>query len=97
MNKEQLELTTLETTSKIMNLDDVSINTRILLYYFASMFTVLDTDSIQTNFEDIEKILSMSKENTLEQLSILKLKKYIEHNEDTNIISLTPKTLSVLK
>lgn len=97
MNKEQLELTTLETTSKIMNLDDVSINTRILLYYFASMFTVLDTDSIQTNFEDIEKILSMSKENTLEHLSILKLKKYIEHNEDTNIISLTPKTLSVLK
>lgn len=97
MNKEQLEMTTLETTPKIMNLDDVSINTRILLYYFASMFTVLDTDSIQTNFEDIEKILSMSKENTLEQLSILKLKKYIEHNEDTNIISLTPKTLSVLK
>lgn len=30
----------LETTKKIMNLDDVSVNTKILLYYFVSIFKI---------------------------------------------------------
>lgn len=88
----------LETTMNIMNLDDISVNTRILLYFFVSIFTVNKNNNIIVNYYMIQQVLAMPKEGTDELLLELQLKNYIKiQKENDSMVSLTTKTLNIIK
>lgn len=98
MSNKKLKVTTLETTMKIMNLDDISINTRILLYYFISIFWLENDNNIYINYKDIYVILSIPKESADVLLLELQLKNYVKiQKANSNVISLTTKTLMTIK
>lgn len=85
-------------TTKIMNLDDIKVSSRILLYYFVTVFNISKDNNIPIDYKIIYEVLALSEENIEDIIMELKMKNYIKvQKEPSKLITLTPKTLIIIK